>query len=189
MAARARPVSFRSPDELARHDAVPKLSSVSDDERDHSVRRHEHSPSALNSADPSRNFTLTVDERIRALTIGVPAWAARKRKIEDDQQRLVAELVELHDTLVAKRTAAGEIDRALQRAAAALDLAKLNDLVSSHNRYYPIEANLPMDRRGNYLAYGRVWRPEEPYSAARLIALARAHLEERSRRADDDTND
>jgi len=172
-------------DELADSDAVPKLSSVSDDEQHRPAQRNEQSPSALNSADPSRNFTLTVDERIRALTIGVPAWAARKRKIEDDEQRFVAELVELHDALVARKKTVGDIDRALLAAAAALNLAKLNELVSSHNRYYPIEANLPMDRRGNYLAYGRVWRPEAPYSAARLVALARAHVEERARRTDD----
>lgn len=143
----------------------------------------------MNSADPTRNFTLTVDERIRALTIGVPAWAARKRKIEDDQKRLVADLVELHDTLVAKKRTADEIEVALFAAATAVNLTKLNELVSSHNRYYPIEANLPMDRRGNYLVYGRVWRPEEPYSAARLVAIACAYIEERTRREPDDTED
>jgi len=142
----------------------------------------------MNSADPLRNFTLTVDERIRALTIGVPAWAARKRKIEDDQQRLVAELVELHDTLSAKKRSADEIASALLAAATSLDLTKLNELVRSHNRYYPIEANLPMDRHGNYLAYGRPWRPEEPYSAVRLVAIARAHIEARMGR-DEDADD
>lgn len=174
---------------LARSIAVPKLSSVSDDDRDRPARRDENSPSAMNSADPTRNFTLTVDERIRALTIGVPAWAARKRKIEDDQKRLVADLIELHDALVAKQKSEHEIESALFTAAGAVDLKKLNDLVSSHNRYYPIEANLPMDRRGNYLVYGRVWRPEEPYSAARLVAIARAHLEERTRSDEDDAED
>lgn len=162
---------------------------VSDDDRDRPARRDERSPSALNSADPSRNFTLTVDERIRALTIGVPAWAARKRKIEDDQQRLVGELLELHDTLAATKRTAEEIERALLTAATALDLTKLNELVGSHNRYYPIEANLPMDRRGNYLVYGRVWKPEEPYSAVRLVALTRARIEERARLERDDSDD
>ena len=162
---------------------------VRDDDRDRPAPRNESSPSALNSADPSRNFTLTVDERIRALTIGVPAWAARKRKIEDDQQRLVGELVELHDALSARKRTGDEIELALLRAAAALDLTKLNELVRSHNRYYPIEANLPMDRHGNYLAYGRVWKLEEPYSAVRLVALTRVRIEERARRERDDSDD
>ncbi len=174
---------------LASRILVPKLSSVSDDDRHRPAPRDESSPSALSSADPVRNFSLSVDERIRALTIGVPAWAARKRKIEDDQQRIVADLVELHDTLTAKARSTDEIEFALLAAASELDLKKLNELVGTHNRYYPIEANLPMDRRGNYLVYGRVWRPEEPYSAVRLVALVRAHIEERTRRDADDSED
>jgi hypothetical protein len=137
-------------------------------------------PTALNSADPVRNFTLTVDERIRALTIGVPSWAARKRKIEDDEARYTRELVELYDDLVEKGRNAKEIELALVSHATALDLEKLNKLVVSHNKYYPIEANLPMDRRtGDYLAYGKPWRPEDPYSAQRFVALARAAIAKR----------
>lgn len=137
--------------------------------------------SALDSADPIRNFTLTLDERVRALTIGVPAWAARKRKIEDDQARIVGELVTLHDKLVSSGGAQEEIELALCARAATYDLSKLNALVIDHNRYYPIEANLPLDREtGGYLAYGRPWSPEQPYTAARLIALAGAQLASRS---------
>jgi hypothetical protein len=143
--------------------------------------RADESPSALNGAAPIRNFTLSTDERIRALTIGVPAWAARKRRIEDDEAKYVAELVELHDRLTARRCPDGDLEIALVTAATAIDLAKLNDLVRAHNRYYPIEANLPMDRRtGSYLAYGRAWRPEAPYSPERLVALARAVVERRT---------
>lgn len=138
----------------------------------------------MNSANPIRNFTLTADERIRAMAAGVPAWAARKRKIEDDVDDYVGELLELHEELVAKKKPDFEIDLALGSAAAAFDLAKLNALVAAHNRYYPIEANLPMDRAGSgYLAYGRPWEPETPYTAQRIVALARAEL---ARRADRD---
>lgn len=137
-------------------------------------------PSALNSADPIRNFTLTTDERIRALTIGVPAWAARKRKIEDDEARYTRELVELYDKLVRKKRTATEIELALVSAATAFDLEKLNKLVAQHNQYYPIEANLPMDRRtGGYLAYGKPWLPEASYTVQRFVALAQAVIAER----------
>jgi hypothetical protein len=140
-------------------------------------------PTALDSADPLRNFTLSVEERIRALTIGVPAWAARKRKIEDDAARLVRDLVELHDELVAHGRSELERDRSILAAAEALDLTKLNELVATHNRYYPIEANLPMDRQsGAYLAYGRAWTPEEPYTATRLVTLTRGEIERRIER-------
>ena len=40
------------------------------------------------------------------------------------------------------------------------DLARLNDLIGRHNRYYPIEANLPIDvRTGRLLDRGAPWRP------------------------------
>lgn len=144
----------------------------------------EGSPTALSSADPIRNFTLTVEERIRALTIGVPAWAARKRKIEDDERRYVEELVELHDTLAvrngATKGADAEIERSLLAAANTFDLSKLNELVRKHNRYYPVEANLPIDHRtGGYLVYGRSWTPEAPYTATRLVELARTRIARR----------
>jgi hypothetical protein len=138
-------------------------------------------PSALNSADPIRNFTLTTDERIRALTIGVPAWAARKRKIEDDEARYTRELVALYDQLVRKRRTETEIELALVSAATAFDLEKLNKLVVQHNKYYPIEANLPMDRRtGGYLVYGKPWVPESLYTVQRFVGLAQAAISKRA---------
>jgi hypothetical protein len=155
---------------------------VTDDDRDPAgrSRRTERNPTALNSADPVRNFNLTVDQRIRALTIGVPSWAARKRRIEDAEAHNVAELIELHDKLVQQGRHSDVIERALLSAANAFDLKKLNELVRTHNRYYPIEANLPMDRKtGSYLVYGRVWTPESPYSPTRFLRLALAVIERR----------
>jgi hypothetical protein len=153
---------------------------VSDDDRAPPAR-NANGPTALNSADPIRNFGLTVDERIRALTIGVPAWAARKRKIEDDEARFVSTLVELHDKLAAKNRPAEAIASALREAAQAIDLVKLNELVKAHNRYYPVEANLPMDRQtGAYLIYGRVWHPEPAYTAELLLARAHAAIDRRN---------
>ncbi|MBX3204838.1 MAG: hypothetical protein KF764_07205 [Labilithrix sp.] len=153
---------------------------ASDDDRHEPAPRGPDSPTALSSADPIRNFSLGVDERIRALTVGVPAWAARKRRIEDDEERYVKELIELHDALAARELRADEIARAVVAAAEAFDLSRLNELVRTHNRYYPVEANLPMDRvTGSYLVYGRPFRPEEPYTAARLAAAARAAIRRR----------
>jgi hypothetical protein len=133
---------------------------------------------ALRSADPIRNFSLNVNERIRALTIGAPAWATRKKRIEDEEERLVGLLVALRHKLTAKGHADAEVMARVDAAAAGFDLRRLNELVATHNRYYPIEANLPMDRAGSgYLAYGRPWRPEEPYTAERLLARAREELD------------
>lgn len=148
--------------------------------------RNAPAPTALDTADPVRNFKLTVDERIRALTIGVPSWSLRKRKIEDDEKRFVDELIELYDALVAQRKPAEQIERALIAAARAIDLTKVNDLVTKHNRYYPIEANLPMNAQGEYLIYGRVWQPETPFSAERLVARVALAIEQRGANTDDD---
>jgi len=140
---------------------------------------------AMNSADPVRNFTLTVDERIRALTIGVPAWAARKRKIEDDQARFVNELVELHDGLVAKGKSGDEVYLALVSAATTLEIDKHNALIEKHNRYYPIEANLPLSLSGTYLAYGRPWLPEEKLTVTEIVTRAQRFIEKRDGKGDD----
>lgn len=154
-----------------------------DDSDDPSRRK-----SAFNSADPPRNFTLRVDERIRALVIGPPAYALRKKQIEDLEQRFVETLVALHDALVAKQQEHGAPDddavaRALADKAASVDLRKINGLIASHNRYYPVEANLAMDTRtGEYLVYGRRWMPEEPWTSARLLERARAVIDARAER-------
>ena len=138
-------------------------------------------PTALTGADPIRNFTLTTAERIRALTIGVPAYSARKRKIEDQEAALVAELVDLHEKLTAKGQPPDAIERALRAAAdrSRPRLSELNKLVDKHNRYFPIEANLPLNLNREYVAYGRPWKPEEPYTAERLLALAHSRTTRR----------
>lgn len=143
------------------------------------TKKKTRAPTAMNSADPIRNFTLTADERIRAIAIGVPAWSARKRKIEDDEERYVSDLVALHDKLIAKGQSAFEVEIAVATAANMLDLTKINKLIVDHNRYYPIEANLPMDRNGNYLVYGRVWLRDEPLTGVRLLARARERIAQR----------
>ena len=132
--------------------------------------------STFTSADPPRNFSLSVNDRIRALTIGPPAYATRKKSIEDLVDRYVQVLVALHD----KRVAAGHrgnaeaTTRALLEKAGTFDLVRLNKLIATHNLYYPIEANLPTDvRTGEYLVCGRPWLPDEPWSASRFVEEAR----------------
>ncbi len=131
------------------------------------------------SADPPRNFLLSTEERIRALTIGPPAYALRKRSIEDLELDHANAIVAVHDKLVAKGAAIEAIQKAMHARARTLDLRKLTALVEAHNRYFPIEANLPMDRHG-YLYLGRRWHPEEAVTPERLYARATAILRSRS---------
>jgi len=71
----------------------------------------------------------------------------RRRAIEDLQAGLSRKLAEFGgDSVVLAEVVA--------------DLARLNDLIDKHNRYYPIEANLPVDpRTGALLERGVPWRP------------------------------
>jgi hypothetical protein len=91
------------------------------------------------SGAPPRNFTLTTEERIRALVAGPPAWSLRKRRIEDLEAELALET----------RAPTAHFER---------KLAQLNVLIEKHNRYYPIEANLPFDLHGRLLEGGKPWR-------------------------------
>ena len=107
-------------------------------------------------------FRTTVDEQVRAYTQGVPSHIRRRRRIED----LEARLVELIRASEAPAESASS-------AAFTAELAVLNDLISRHNRYYPIEANLPIEvRTGRLLERGRPWRPLPAVTTADLLTRA-----------------
>jgi hypothetical protein len=111
---------------------------------------------------PPRNFKLSLDDRLRAYVQGVPGFMRRRRRIEDLEARLTAALAAAESPVTA-----------VSSAELAADLAVLNDLIGRHNRYYPIEANLPIDvRTGRLMDRGAPWRPLPPVTAAELLARA-----------------
>jgi hypothetical protein len=121
---------------------------------------------------PLGNFKLSADERLRAYAQGVPGHIRRRRRIEDLESRLIG--------LVAAAEAPAET---LARAEAAAELALLNELIARHNRYYPIEANLPIEvRTGRLLERGAPWRPLPAVTAADLLARAAAERGPAARR-------
>lgn len=126
------------------------------------------------SIDPPRNFTITTEERVRALAIGAPAYAVRKKGLEDKEASLIAALLAIFD----KEEARGEDGMAAVRMhAATVNLEKLNAIVAKHNRWYPIEANLPIDyKTGCYLQGGRPWEREAEWTLERLIRAFEAAL-------------
>ncbi|HEX8792816.1 MAG TPA: hypothetical protein VF765_17845 [Polyangiaceae bacterium] len=101
------------------------------------------------TAAPERNFTIATEERVRALVAGPPAFVRRLRVIEDLEAAIVRLL------------ASGQHERQ-----AAWLLERLNDLVSRHNRYYPVEANLAIDTRSGELVDrdGKRWKPMQARS-------------------------
>ncbi|HEY8077803.1 MAG TPA: hypothetical protein VIF62_26940 [Labilithrix sp.] len=144
------------------------------------MTRKDERPAPLLTADPLRNFSLPAEEKLRALAIGVPAWSARKRRIEDREDEIVRILVATHAAALAKGATPSEARALVTQRADAFDLGKLRQLVADHNRWYPIEANLPVDPgTGMYLARGRKWTPEPEPTVERLLARAFADLEAR----------
>lgn len=132
------------------------------------------------SIDPPRNFTITTEERVRAMTVGAPAWAVRKRRIEDALARYEHTLRDVGEATMLAGGDDARIAERLRARAQRLDLAKTNKLIAAHNKYYPMEANLPMDPHTNgYLLMGQVWQPEPLVTVERLVADAMAALSER----------
>jgi len=94
----------------------------------------------IDTVAPPRNFTLSIEERLRAYAQGAPGYIRRKRRIEDLEDRLIRQLAAA--AAPAQMAASAEV---------VADLALLNDLIAKHNRYYPIEATCPSTcRRGGW---------------------------------------
>jgi hypothetical protein len=132
---------------------------------------------AIGTAAPTCNFTVTTEARTRAAIAGPPAYMLRKRRIEDMEEALIARLTKLAGLAGASGGAHhGDDDAAraaLARAARRLDLAPINSLIEKHNRYYPCEANLPMDpKTGALLDRGRPWTPLPPVTLQGLVERA-----------------
>jgi hypothetical protein len=121
-------------------------------------------PPVVDTAAPPRNFSLSVEDRLRAYAQGVPGYIRRRRRIEDLEARLVEKL------------ALAEAPAALASAADFVaDVALLNDLIAKHNRYYPIEANLAIDvKTRRLIERGAPWRPLPAVSVSELAARAAA---------------
>ena len=117
----------------------------------------------LDTSLPVRNFQIPLAERIRAMG-GPPAYIARKRSIEDFEAAFVRRL---RDALAVSE----------EKAATAIrgsEIERLNKLIDAHNRYYPIEANLPVSyKTGEFMVWGEPWRPLAPWTLERLLEVAR----------------
>jgi hypothetical protein len=122
------------------------------------VRTKPTAPSeVIGTALPPRNFTITTEQRITALVAGVPAYMARKRRVEDLEEKLIEMLAE---------NAPGQpLPTKFER-----ELRKINALIADHNRYYPIESNLPIDVKTGHLLEmsGEPWKPLPETTVASL---------------------
>jgi hypothetical protein len=114
-----------------------------------------------------RNFTTLPEERMRAMIAGLPAYLRRRRRIEDLQVAIVRRWRAYAEK------AKGPVDPRAPPAALVRMVASLRELVEAHNRYYPIEANLPIDRvTGEPLDRGKPWAPLMLPTLETLLARA-----------------
>lgn len=122
-----------------------------------------------NTFSPTRNFTISVADRVRA-AYGPPAYAVRRRRIEDLEAKIVERIAALAEDFADPLALAAEIRLSdLPR-----QLATLNRLVDAHNAYYPCEANLPIDMKtGQMVERGEPWRPMPRFEMDVLVARAR----------------
>jgi hypothetical protein len=123
----------------------------------------EHVPSSL----------ISTADRVRALAVGgAPAWSRRLKRIYDFKAATTALLRE--DWQAQAKAARGDRDRfasGWRRHAEQFDFSQVNELISRHNRYFPIEANLPMDVKTlDYVAFGGVDYRQQALDAVWVLA-------------------
>lgn len=120
---------------------------------------------------PPRNFFISTADRVRAAG-GPHAYMRRRRHIEDLSAAL-------HHAVAAAIARAGGDVEAARRALHELEghgpsvkaLRELNRLIADHNRYYPIEANLPLDPVTRLeLDQGRPYKPLAAVTLSDVIA-------------------
>jgi len=119
---------------------------------------------SVNTASPVRNFTISLADQVRGAA-GPPAYVERLKAIEDLEARFIDRVA---DALL-------EGDEEARRVVHTLDLSRLNKLIEANNRWYPTEANLPIDpHSGGYLLWGEPWTPRPTWTLDRLLAAARS---------------
>ncbi len=105
------------------------------------------------------NFKITLEARVRAAA-GIPAYMRRKRRIEDLEEALRQALAEVYQQALEELGDEASARGVMEERAKEMDLGLLNDLIDRHNRYYPIEANLPTDvKTGRMMVLGKPWEP------------------------------
>lgn len=107
----------------------------------------EHVPSSL----------ISVTDQVRALAIGgAPAWSRRLKRIHDLKAATTAQLhYDWHHLATRARGSSTQFAADWQRHAERVNLEPINELIVRHNRYFPAEANLPMDVKTlDYVAFG-----------------------------------
>jgi hypothetical protein len=113
----------------------------------------------------------TVEGYLQASGGGL-AYMQRLREIEDDLTRHAHDAARIRRSLATAYAREPErLDRVRRRVAAEWDFSRVNDLIERHNRFYPVEARLPMDpRTGDYAKVRGESYERRPLGASWVLA-------------------
>jgi hypothetical protein len=110
-----------------------------------------------------RNFSPDAGSYLASLGGPLP-YMARLREITARMERHERELAELHEEL-------GADAAAWHARAERYDFSEINALIEQHNRWYPVEARLPMDpRTGDYVLVNGERYSKRPLDAAWVLS-------------------
>jgi hypothetical protein len=152
------------PEEIIGEWGVRDVTPPSAAERERLATEHEHNP-LVGRALPRRirRFGAQAHEYLASLGGPLP-YMQRARQIDDETERHRARLAELH---VAYR----DDPNGWLRIAERWDFGDVNDLIERHNRWYPVEARLPMDpRTKDYVKVGGRSYRRDPLDAGWILA-------------------
>lgn len=123
-------------------------------------------------------FTASAAGAIAGL-MGLPAWAARLKRIHDGRIALVAQLdAAWADYAHRYRTRPQLFARHWTDYLRRFNLTPLNDLIRKHNDYYVIEARIPVQwPSGKYLLPDGIEWPQPLYTADHLLHAYPADLD------------
>lgn len=117
-----------------------------------------------------KNFTVPLAKQVQSYH-GAPEYALRARKIEDAIEELMKELSLEYFNMLNEFSNKPEVfAQKWEGLIDSLELNELNSLIEKHNKYYPVEANLHIDRSsGNYLIGATIWKEKEKITKDKLI--------------------
>ncbi|MCK6529328.1 hypothetical protein L6R50_17830 [Myxococcota bacterium] len=100
------------------------------------------------------NFTVSARDRVKAMG-GAPAFAVRARRWEDALRVFWSRVERAWERAGRESADDAEFGRRWAAEVAGLDLRPLRDEAEAFNRYFPVEADLPMDPvSGDYTRHG-----------------------------------
>lgn len=109
-----------------------------------------------------RRFRVEADRYLASLGGPLP-YMQRLKQIDDETERQAA-------LLAAAYAEHGGDPAAWRRIVAHWNFSEVNDLIERHNRWYPVEARLPMDpRTRDYVKVGGRPYSREPLDAAWIL--------------------